>query len=126
MRSFYLTVLAALVAVPAAAQSTDRRIRIELSHPAAGQPAVRGTAALVWRDAVSGAELGRSGAGATAVLSAGRETAASWVGPGGASSASAAVLRVEAADGTSLTLEWDRLRRVYPGALEFTSIGRAL
>src|SRR3954447_12407477 len=118
MRSFYLTVLAALICVPAAAQSADGRIRVELSHPAAGQPTVRGTAALVWRDAATGAEIGRSGAGVAAGLSIGRETTARWVGTGGSSSAVAATLRVEAADGTPLTMEWDRLRRVYPGALE--------
>src|SRR5947209_20277196 len=104
MRSIYLTVLAALTCVPAAAQSPARRIRVELSHPAAGQPAIRGTAALVWRDAASGAEIGRSDTGAAAALSAGRETTARWVGTGGPGSSAAATLRVEAADGTPLTL----------------------
>src|SRR5947207_4468501 len=98
MRCFYLTVLAALTCVPAAAQGSDRRIRVELSHPAAGQPAVRGTAALVWRDGASGAELGRSDAGAAASLTARRETTARWVGPGRPGSATAVTLRVEASD----------------------------
>src|SRR5437763_1560396 len=63
MRSFYLTLIAALACAPASAQAPDRRVRVEISHPAAGLPGVRAAAELVWRDRSTGAEIGRTPAG---------------------------------------------------------------
>src|SRR5262249_53396478 len=123
MRSYYLTFIAVLACVPAAAQTTDHHVRVVINHPV-GAALIRATAPLVWRDGTTRAELARSCAD-TSVSAAGAKPAARWASdaPG---SASASLLRVEAADGSPLTLQWNRWRRVYPGALEFAVAGRGL
>src|SRR5262245_49302527 len=128
MRRHYLILLSACCCFlpPARAVPPAATVRVFVSAFGRGRLVISAPGALVWSDAGSRASLGRSPAGSAAVLEPGPEVTARWDADGGAASAAARALRVEAEGGQQLSVQWGSARRVYPGALEIRGSGGSL